>query len=290
MKIQESVFDTLGRSNAHLLAQHTINKHFKTAHWSNSDDHVSYHADRTHTLSFYLQGGEGARRIDASQKVGHSGSLCMLPQHHQSQWEITAPCVFAHFYFSDESIKQFASTTLDIDPRTIEVPELTFHDDAILLSLSRQLFLVPTINGHLPPSQLAQEQTIQLIFKHLLSDKHYYPQKQLKLTGGISPATLRQLKEYIHQHSHQAVCLTDLAGLANLSHYHLLRMFKASTGYTPNDYLTYIRLEKSKQALSSQKSLAEIAVEQGFSNQSHFNRIFKKWVGVTPGTYRSMCR
>ena len=289
MLMPESVFDTLDKSNALLLAEQTINKHFKTAHWSNALDRVAYHADHVHTLSFYLQGGEGSRRIDEDRGTGHAGSLCILPQHHQSKWEISAPLSFAHLYFSDESIKQFAATTLDIDPRTIVVPELTFHDDTALVSLVKQLFLTPEscVQDHV--DLLGQEQVIQLIFEHLLSDKYYCLNRPVKLTGGLSPVIARRIKEYIHQHSNQALHLSELAEIAGLSDYHFLRMFKKSTGFTPNDYVTHVRVEKSKQALACQQPLAQVAIDSGFSNQSHFNRTFKKWVGMTPGAFRCAC-
>ncbi len=289
MTNRESVFDTLDRSNAQLLAEHTINRHFKTAHWTNALDRVSYHADQVHTLSFYLQGGEGSRRIDVDRGSGHTGSLCIFPQFHESQWEITAPFSFAHLYFSDESIKQFASTTLDIEPRSIEVPELTFHDDAKLVALAQQLFSAndtSDVDSHNP---LKQEQTIQLIFQHLLSDRRYCLHKKSILTGGLSPALVRRIKAYIHQYYYRAVHLAELAEIASLSEYHLLRMFKASTGFTPNEYLMHTRVEKAKQAIVAGQSLADIALSCGFSSQSHFNRVFKQRLGVTPGTFKSVC-
>ncbi len=290
MSIKESVFDTLDKSNAVLLAEQSINKHFKTAHWSNALDRVSYQTDHVHTLSFYLQGGEGSRRIDTNKGFGHAGSLCILPQHHQSQWEITAPFSFAHLYFSDESIKQFAATALDIDPRLIEVPELTFHDDTALVGLARQLFIAPE-KAHLSSNNpLHQEQLIQLIFAHLLSNKHYSLNKSVRVSGGLSPAVCHRLKEYIHLNVHRTIHLNELAQLANLSEYHFLRMFKTSTGFTPNEYLIYSRVEQCKHALARQQSLTQVALNYGFSNQSHFNRTFKKSVGVTPGAFRLACK
>ncbi|WP_250657136.1 helix-turn-helix transcriptional regulator [Alkalimarinus coralli] len=289
MLIPESVFDTLNKSNALLLAEHRINKHFKTAHWSNAVDRVTYNADHVHTLSFYLQGGEGSRRIDEDRGTGHAGSLCILPQHNQSKWEISAPIGFAHLYFSDESIKQFAAATLDIDPRTVVVPELTFHDDTALVALVKQLFLMPESRVRDHSDSLGQEQIIQLIFEHLLSDRRYCLNHPVKLTGGLSPVIARRVKEYIQQHSNRALHLSELAEIAGLSDYHFLRMFKESTGFTPSDYVTHIRIEKSKQALSGQQPLAQVALDSGFSNQSHFTRTFKKWVGMTPGAFRSAC-
>ena len=279
---QESVFDTLDKSNAQLLSETSINHHLKLAYWANNQDRVSYNADNVHTLSFYLQGGEGSRRMDANCGTGHQGSLCLLPQFHQSVWEITAPFKFAHLYFTDEALKQFASTTLDIEPRLIQVPELTFHEDPALEVLTRELFLFSDEN------RLNYEQSTLKIFEHLLSDRRYcFSSAKTALTGGLSPVSLKRVKDYIHQNFSRNISIKELAQLVNMSDFHLLRMFKVSTGFTPNDYLNYVRVEAAMSAIAQGKALIDIAHECGFSNQSHLNRVFKKWKGVTPGYYRN---
>lgn len=278
---QESVFDSLDKSNAELNAEHSVDQHLRVAYWSNTQDRVTYNADKVHTLSFYLEGGEGSKRLDIQSGQGHSGSLCLLPQYHHSVWEISSPFRFAHLYFSDDSIKQFASTTLDIEPRLIQIPELTFHDDQQLVALARQLFLSSDA------SPLSYQQNTLEIFRYLLSNTQYCLNEQLRLTGGLSPAALAKVKEYIHQYFDQSISIADLSQQANLSDFHLLRMFKQSTGFTPNDYVNYVRVETVKQELLTEKSLSQIAQECGFSHQSHMNRTFKKWASITPGQFRS---
>jgi len=278
---QESVFESLDKSNARLLSERQVNQHLKMAYWSNTVDRVSYNADQVHTLSFYLEGGEGSKRLDINKGSGHQGSLCLLPQYHQSIWEITSPFKFAHLYFSDDSLKQFASTALDIEPRLIQVPELTFHDDKQLVELAQALFLDSD------ESPLRYEQNTLSIFEHLLSHSEYCLDKSIPLKGGLSPTALRKVKDYIHSHFDQTISIAELAALVNLSDFHLLRMFKLSTGFTPNDYLNYIRVDAAKRMIAAQESLANTAADCGFSNQSHLNRVFKKWTGTSPGQYRS---
>ncbi|MFD2116628.1 AraC family transcriptional regulator [Paenibacillus yanchengensis] len=66
----------------------------------------------------------------------------------------------------------------------------------------------------------------------------------------------------------------------------LSRLFKKTTGYNFVDYVTRFRLEKSKELLqNSRHSIQEIAVLSGYQ-ATYFNRIFKKYEGVTPGQYR----
>lgn len=280
--IQESIFDSLDKSNAQLLSETQVNQHLRLAYWSNTQDRVSYNADQVHTLSFYLQGGEGSRRVDINSGTGHQGSLCLLPQFNESVWEITSPFKFAHLYFTDDAVKQFASTTLDIEPRLIQVPELTFHNDQQLVKLANQLFLSSD------NSPLSYEQNTLQIFEHLLSDGAYCLDKKANIKGGLSPFALNLIKDYIQHYHHQSISIADLAKQVHLSDFHLLRMFKLSTGFTPNDYVNYVRITSAMAMIANQTSLVETASACGFSNQSHMNRVFKKWKGITPGQYRAM--
>jgi AraC family transcriptional regulator len=72
-----------------------------------------------------------------------------------------------------------------------------------------------------------------------------------------------------------------------LSLAHFARAFKANTGLTPHQFVVNMRLERALELLSaSDESMADIAVICGFSDQSHFCRVFRRNFGVSPGTYR----
>jgi AraC family transcriptional regulator len=289
MSYQESVFDSLQKSNASLLSKTQLNKDLQLAYWSNTLDRVSYSAEKVHTLSFYLEGGQGSRRIDATapQRSGNPGSICLFPQHQESTWEISAPFTFAHLYFSDQAIKQFASHSLDIEPRLIQIPELTFQQDAQLEALSAKLFNIASNYQCDQASPLAYEEAVQGLFHHLCV--HYSGLTQTPLTGGLSPKALNRIKDYLTTHFNDDQSLTSLSQLAelvNLSEYHFLRMFKLSTGFTPNDYITFLKITEARKAIEKGLPLASVASHCGFANQSHLNRQFKKLTGVTPGQYR----
>ncbi len=69
------------------------------------------------------------------------------------------------------------------------------------------------------------------------------------------------------------------------------RLFKAETGLTLTAYLNNLRIGKARELLTrSRKSLLEIALASGFSNQFHFIRTFKKLTSMTPGVYRKSLR
>lgn len=81
--------------------------------------------------------------------------------------------------------------------------------------------------------------------------------------------------------------LTELANSVGLSSWHFLRQFKKYVGLPPHSWLVQARLQKAKLMLKDESSISSVAFACGFSDQSHFNRHFKRAMGVTPAQYIS---
>ena len=82
--------------------------------------------------------------------------------------------------------------------------------------------------------------------------------------------------------------LDELAALAGMSRYRLLRAFRAAYGMTPHAWQIDRRIMRARQLLDAGMSLAETALALGFADQSHFQRAFKQRVAATPGEYRKI--
>ena len=105
--------------------------------------------------------------------------------------------------------------------------------------------------------------------------------------GGLSPAAMRRVREYVDAHLGGSMDLATLAGVAGVSIHHFARGFKHSAGVTPHHYLTQKRVERAQRLLAdTDLSLSEIAYTVGFSDQSHLARHFRQMLGVTPGQFR----
>lgn len=98
---------------------------------------------------------------------------------------------------------------------------------------------------------------------------------------------LRQVIDYINDHLTEDLGLTKLAVLVHMSPHYFSRLFKQFTGLSPHQYVIRSRVERARKLLLLEKlSIAEIACHVGFANQSHLNRHFKRWFGVTPKAMR----
>ncbi|WMW63936.1 AraC family transcriptional regulator [Nitratidesulfovibrio liaohensis] len=94
------------------------------------------------------------------------------------------------------------------------------------------------------------------------------------------------VRRHLRDHMADPVRLDDLARLAGRSRCHLLRMFQQATGLSPHAYQTQLRVEAAKGLLAAGHSISHVAAETGFSDQSHFSRVFRDLTGATPRQYQ----
>ena len=96
---------------------------------------------------------------------------------------------------------------------------------------------------------------------------------------------------YIKDNYKNGCSLEELSELAGVSRFHLIRIFREYMGKTPYEYLLEVRLENAKlMLLQEETSITDICFECGFNNMSHFIRMFKKKIGISPSIYRSFSR
>jgi AraC family transcriptional regulator len=104
---------------------------------------------------------------------------------------------------------------------------------------------------------------------------------------GLSSYTLRQVLDYVRSNLIQDLSIVDLAQVAGMSPYYFMRMFKKSMHVTPRQYIIQIRIDRAKELLRSRKlSIADISLQCGFTNQSHFTNVFRQLTEITPKVYQ----
>lgn len=122
---------------------------------------------------------------------------------------------------------------------------------------------------------------------HLLRNFSQNRQVLRETPHGLGRGQLRRAVDYLQANLAGDVTLAVLAREAGLSRFHFARMFKSTTGVTPHQYLLQCRLEAARSMLLGQDlTIADIAAQTGFYDQSHLVYQFKRAFGVTPSHFR----
>lgn len=103
--------------------------------------------------------------------------------------------------------------------------------------------------------------------------------------------TLRAVQKaisYIDSHFHQHITLEEISEFVSLSPNYFSNMFKKATGLSFIEYVSKLRIEKSKELLMDLNwTVYQIALEIGYNDSRYFSRVFKSVVGKTPTQYRN---
>lgn len=120
-----------------------------------------------------------------------------------------------------------------------------------------------------------------LIYMLQLSSKHTFMRTEI-------PENIQYLIHYMENNFEKKMTLDYLAKFSNITKYYLSREFKKYTGFSPNDYLISLRINRAKILLKSTSMPAsKIAHEVGIHDMNNFTNLFKKKTGMTPIQYRN---
>jgi AraC family transcriptional regulator len=149
--------------------------------------------------------------------------------------------------------------------------------------LMQQLFheLDASAGAALAAEGLARAIAVQLLreFDHI---------RGTKPAAAAPPVAVLKVVELMRQRLSDSLALEELAEVAGLSPFHFARQFKTATGHPPHDYLIRLRVDRAQELIrqhSREWTMAAIANECGFADQSHMARHFKRVLGVSPGEF-----
>jgi len=137
-------------------------------------------------------------------------------------------------------------------------------------------------NGRLFLDSVEQALAIALVHGYAVRDRAVRTYR-----GGLGPARLRRVKEFIHAKIEDELTLSDMAQSVGLSTAHFSEMFRKATGETPHQFVLRCRTELAKEMLrSAEMRVLDIAIACGFKTQQHFARAFRQMCGASPTEYR----
>jgi AraC family transcriptional regulator len=106
-----------------------------------------------------------------------------------------------------------------------------------------------------------------------------------------APRWLHRVRDLLHSRFSVGVSLAEIATEAGVHPVHLAAVFRRCLGCSIGEFVRNCRVRYAAEQLAQRhRSLPEIALDAGFSDQSHFTRVFKRITGVTPAVYRRTLR
>ncbi len=133
-------------------------------------------------------------------------------------------------------------------------------------------------------TDLAKQETFYFLIAQLLV---FYTEPIKTEIANVSEAVQR-VCTYIEGNFTTLITLGDLSKVAGLNKYTLLRSFTKERGITPYQYLETIRVNYAKRLLEKGVEPIEAAGQAGFTDQSHFTKFFKNFIGTTPKQYQNI--
>jgi AraC family transcriptional regulator len=103
----------------------------------------------------------------------------------------------------------------------------------------------------------------------------------------LTQAQLERSLNHIHTHLDRELSLGQIAAVINISPTYFASLFKHSIGISPHQYVIRQRVKRARSLLlKTDLAIADIALQVGFSSQSHLTQQFKRFTGMTPKQVR----
>ena len=162
--------------------------------------------------------------------------------------------------------------------------------DGVVFAVASRLRRAHLAGAHLADGALTDVEASTLAHRlagHLLRRYGDGPGPRRGQAGELRPGAVDVVTEYTRAHLASQITLDRLAAAVHLSPFHFARSFRATTGLTPHAFVTEQRLMIARdRLLREDASVTGVALEVGFSNISHFRRVFRRRYGLTPGELR----
>lgn len=140
------------------------------------------------------------------------------------------------------------------------------------------------INLTSPMSPLEKEANILALLKQAVWDGKLAENTHRK----SAQPQLNVIKDYLHSRFLEKITLDQLEQVSGLNKFYIIRSFKEVFSIPPHTYQTMLRINYAKKQLRKHRSIVEVAHEAGFYDQSHFYKVFKSHIGVSPESYQKL--
>jgi AraC family transcriptional regulator len=263
--------------------------HHRQPAWDLPENHSKQHIifiptkHQAATIEFVSEGNRRSVQYDPSDRT--NGLFGILPANlpYRLSWDIDVE--FLHCYVEPAFIAHIAHES--VNPDRVELALELKKADPLICQIGHALkadLEMDGVGSRFYADSMATALAAHLL-RHYSTRNHHFREHE----DGLSRSKLGQTIEYINTHLSENLSLTAIAAKLGMSQFYFCRLFKHSTGLTPHQYLIQQRVERAKQLLKQPElTIAQIAIECGFANQSHLAKQFRQQTGLTPKQFRKI--
>lgn len=158
-------------------------------------------------------------------------------------------------------------------------PQVVFHSELVVVLRELHQIIMEE------ERDFRKEEIFFFLLEQLIEE---YTEQAMPTEDEGQSMEARAICEFLEKHYMENITLDNLCKLTGLSKYYLLRSFTKQKGISPYSYLETIRIDNAKKMLEQGILPIEVALQTGFTDQSHFSNFFKKFIGLTPKQYMNI--
>jgi AraC family transcriptional regulator len=258
--------------------------------WTSERGFEADYPDDGHATVSVIHRGTAFERRDGRYRgqVGGTepGAFILYPGNGKRSWACRGQVRFGHLYFQLPFLAEIATHEWAASGAQFELrDDRVFARDPTFRMLLDAYFARARSDRD-PPTALEMDARATLLAIHLVRHHSNRSQFRSKHTAGLDSRTLAKALEFLDSSSNRNVSLSEAAAAVGLSTHYFCTAFARMVGVTPHRYHLERRVERAKLLILGDMPIAQIALECGFSSQSHFTTSFRQFAGMPPAAWR----
>ncbi len=277
-----------------------VDKYTFHSGWFFPEDYIPY------CLLRFITRGEAVFKINGEEIIVHKNEIAYIPEGAvMSCWALSDNiefysirfCVTARLNNSDFLGEYFHIPTIT---KNAQEGVLTYFQEIYQGATSQNPSRLFRIRGNLElilaylTQRANAEGEAEAPSEHDVPDAHSLEairRRNAKTQNINRDPRIQVVVDYLTPHLNESFTIQSLSEMAQVSQTSFRRLFKAHTGKSPSDYIRELRMTSAaRMLLTSDREIAEIGYQVGFSDANYFSRTFRQVFGVSPHQYRRISR
>ncbi len=248
------------------------------------------HMHEAFAIGFIERGAQAVLQHRKDRFVMPEGKICVInPGHlHEGRGATEAGWDYRMIYISPQDLDAVLTGSPGISGTagSLESRMIFFADSVIDDPDTLRLLRIAHLCSESTDTSRLEKSSRLTAALHQLVDRHAIARRE-PLVQPVMSAAVKRAREYIDANVTLNPSLDEIASVAALSPFHLLREFRKAVGMAPHAYLIQRRVEQAKHLLLKGRSLRTVAIEIGYTDQAHLSREFRRFYGTPPGAVHS---